>query len=61
MIQLFGENSSIDSEILKVQKKKDRINSELMEPVFRGPDDGPDLRHLNIDKPLSISVFDEFR
>lgn len=45
-IQLFGRNSWIDKEILRVQITKADITFELMEPIVRRPGEEPDIRDL---------------
>jgi SNF2 family DNA or RNA helicase len=60
-IQLFASNSPIDLEMWKVQTIKATINDELMEAIFRRPDEGPDIRDLLFPRAMAASRFDEFR
>jgi len=59
-IQLFALNSAIDHEYLRVQRAKHDIVSELMEPIIRRHDEGPDIRELFFPVMIAPMVFEEY-
>ncbi|KAF8854060.1 P-loop containing nucleoside triphosphate hydrolase protein [Acephala macrosclerotiorum] len=59
-VQLFASNSPIDKELLGVQRSKACITSELMEAIFRLPDEEPDIRELCFPLELSPMTFEEY-
>lgn len=44
--RVYGTNSPIDEDVVKTQCTKVEINKELMEPLVRNWDEGPDIRDL---------------
>lgn len=53
-IQLFAGNSLIDQEMLRAQTKKSIVNDDLMMPLVRGPDYGPDIRDLHFQPIVGV-------
>ena len=57
VLQLFATNSDIDTFILSVQQKKTAVNSELMRPIIRRPEEGPDILPLLTKQPMQPMEF----
>ena len=59
-IQLFASNSDIDHGILKIQARKAAVTSELMEPIVRRPDEGPEILPLYFPQVVAPLTYDEY-
>ncbi|KAI1608299.1 P-loop containing nucleoside triphosphate hydrolase protein, partial [Exophiala viscosa] len=51
-VRLFAENSKIDAEYLQVQSRKRKVNEELMKPLIRCHNEGPEILELEDRLPL---------
>lgn len=59
-IRIEAINSDIDIEIIRAQQRKLQTNDELMEPLVRRHDEGPDIRDLIYHVGLRPWEFEEY-
>ena len=53
-VRFFANNSDIDWELLHVQNKKTKLNQELMGPLVRCHNEGPEILDLEDYLPIPL-------